>query len=128
MEEDTQVERTANFAAADANVLGMLLSEIVDALKARSLLSAEDVAGALLRAEYRAEMADKFNEDDGDISGYHVAAAQITIDAWSRRLTLEHALDELRARQHEWIVAGKPEDSPLDADRIAEEYPDDEEE
>lgn len=123
MEEETQAVRTANFAAADANVAGMLLSEIVDALKARNLLGDEDIAGALLRAEYRAEMADKIDADDGDISGHHVAAAQITIDAWSRRLTLEPALDELRTRQHEWIVVGKPDVSPLQADRIAEEYP-----
>ena len=126
MEEETQVERTANFAAADANVLGMLLSEIVDALKARNLLNAEDVAGALLRAEYRAEMADKFGEDDGDITGHHVAAAQITIEAWGERLSLEPALERLRTRQHEWIVAGKPGRSPLDVRRIDEDHPDDE--
>ncbi|MDG3576012.1 hypothetical protein P7F60_06425 [Rhizobium sp. YJ-22] len=127
MEEETQIERTANFAMADANVLGMLLSELADALKQRNLLNNEDIAGALLRAECRAEMADKIGEEDGDISGHHVAAAQITIDAWSRRLTLEPALDQLRTQQHAWLAAGRPGESPLEAERIVEEYPDDEE-
>lgn len=127
MEEQTNAENTATFAAADANVLGMLLSEIVDALRARELLTAEDVAGALLRAEYRAEMADRIFEEDGDISGYHAGAARITIDAWSRRLMLEPALHGLRARQYEWMSAGQPGGSPLAPARIVEDYADGEE-
>lgn len=122
--EETQTERTANFAAADAHVVGMLLSEIVDALKARGALSVEDVAGALLRAEHRAEMADRLAEEEGDISGHHVAAARITIDAWRKRLDLEPALDELRAHHHSWLATNQKSTPPIDAERIAGDYPD----
>lgn len=126
--EDTQVERTANIAAADATVVGMLLSEIVDALRARNFIKDEDIAGALLRTEYRAEMADKFGEEDGDIFNHHAAVAGIATSAWQGRLTLEPILYALRKRQHEWIAAGQPGESPLHAERIVEEYRDEEDE
>lgn len=125
--EETQTERTANFAVADANVLGMLLSEVVDALKARGVLSAEDIAGALLRAEYRAEMADRFGEEEGDISGHHFAAARLTIDAWSNRLDLEPALDELRAEHNDWLATDQKGTPAIDAERIVRDYSDCEE-
>ncbi len=121
---ETQTERTANFAAADAHVFGMLLSEIVDALKARGVLRAEDIAGALLRAEYRAEMADSFGEEEGDINGHHVAAARLTIDAWSNRLDLEPALDELRAEHTDWLATDQKGTPAIDAERIVRDYPD----
>lgn len=109
-----------------ARVAGMLLMELTEALLMRGAIRREDVAGALLRTEYRVEMAESVAEDCS-ISGIPAAIAQTASEEWEARFGLQPDMFLLRKLQHEWVMrqaSGQAGRSPLHPDRIAALYDD----
>ncbi|MDL2401289.1 hypothetical protein [Rhizobium mayense] len=121
------MEGTDAKTAAEIEVNRMLLMELVDALKARGALRGEDIAGALLRAEYRAELADKIAEEDGKIIDFHASEARLCTAEWEKRFGLKPEIYTLRKAQHDWIYAGGQGKSPLYPERVVELYSEPEE-
>ncbi|SCD23661.1 hypothetical protein [Brucella inopinata] len=110
--EETQAERTANMALAEARVANVLLMELLDTLETRGLVTRADIAAALLRMEWRATVADVLDETEGDIT-HHAQIAKLTIDEWETRFGLPPELFALRKAQQEWIAQGSSGESPL---------------
>ncbi|MEN5277016.1 hypothetical protein ABE527_08705 [Brucella sp. TWI432] len=115
--EETQAERTANVAFAEARVGNILLMEMMDTLEARGLVDSADIAGALLRMEWRATVADVVYEQAGDIT-HHTEIAKQTIDEWEKRFRLPPQLQSLREAQQGWLVKGSVGESPLYSNRV----------
>lgn len=121
--EETQAERTANVACAEARVGNILLMELMDTLEARGLLDRADIAGALLRMEWRARVADFVHEEEDDIT-HHAEIAKQTIDEWERRFCLPPQLHSLRKEQQGWLLSGCVGESPLYSGRVIELFSD----
>ncbi|WP_433848537.1 hypothetical protein [Brucella pseudogrignonensis] len=115
--EETQAERTANVAFAEARVGNILLMEMMDTLEARGLVDRADIAGALLRMEWRATVADVVYEQADDIT-HHTEIAKQTIDEWEKRFRLPPQLQSLRQAQQGWLVKGCVGESPLYSNRV----------
>lgn len=115
-----QTELDAKIAQAEARIANILLMEMIEALEARGHIKRSDIAGALLRMEWRAQLADRVEEEDsGDIT-HHSALAKLTIDEWGTRFALPPELYTLRKAQEEWFQAGEEGRSPLYPDRVIE--------
>ena len=120
--EGTQTERDAKVAQAEARIANLLLMEVVEALEARGHIKRSDIAGALLRMEWRAQFADRMEEEDSDDITHHAALAKLTIDEWEKRFALPPELYTLRKAQEEWLQAGEEGRSPLYPDQVIELY------
>lgn len=117
--EETQAERTANVAFAEARVGNILLMEMMDTLEARGLVDRADIAGALLRMEWRATVADVVYKNEGDIT-HHTEIARLTIDEWEKRFRLPPQMRSLRQAQQGWLAKGSVGESPLYSNRVIE--------
>lgn len=121
--EETQAERTANVAFAEARVGNILLMEMMDTLEARGLVGRADIAGALLRMEWRATVADVVYEQAGDIT-HHTEIAKQTVDEWEIRFRLPPQMQSLRQAQQGWLAKGSVGESPLYSSRVIELFSD----
>lgn len=119
---DTQT--SADAASAEVRVTGILLMEIVDALEARGALKREDIAGALLRCEFRAAMEDEYALENGAIIPLHAGTAKLTTDEWEKRFGLQPDIYTLRKANTDWTAEGGQGDSPLRPEQIIRLYDD----
>lgn len=115
------------YSDAEQSVLRSLLFEICDALVARGSLSRHDIAGALLRTEFKAEILDDVGEEAGSITRPHAGLAKLTTEEWQARFGLEPSLYTLRKLHTDWLVAGQRTAPPLAAEAVAEASRDDDE-
>lgn len=104
---------------ATATVMGMLLLELTEALMARGALKREDVAGALLRTEFRADMQDDFDEEEGAIIRPHGGWARLATEEWSKRLGLPPEIYTLRSHHEAWQGNGSKGQNPWEAAAVA---------
>lgn len=107
---------TAEIAMTDARITEMLLMELIEALKERGALKAEDIAGALLRMEWRASLADEIAEDS-DIT-HHLERATLSIAEWDKRFGLSPELYTLRKAHQDWAGDGREGPNPLSAEQV----------
>lgn len=98
---------------AENSLSTMLLLEISEALVARGALTSDDIAGALLRAEWGAEILDDVAEADGDITRPHAGLARQTTEQWSTRFGISPSLYALRKLHTNWLMAGQKGSPPL---------------
>ena len=110
---------------AEATVMGMLLLELTEALIERGGLKREDVAGALLRTEYRADMLDDAGAEFGNITRPHRGLARQQTEAWTKRLALLPEVYTLSKKHEEWLLAGGKGRPPLYPEAIIELSEDD---
>ncbi|WP_141682923.1 hypothetical protein [Agrobacterium tumefaciens] len=123
---ETQTERNTKIALAEARIANILLMEMMEALQARGLIQRSDIAGALLRMEWRASVADAEEEDEENII-HHSELAKLTIDEWETRFGLPPELYTLRKAQQEWLQSGEGGRSPLYPEQVIELYSDERE-
>lgn len=121
--EESQTQRTANVALAEARIANILLMEMAAALIARGTIQQGEVAGALLRMKWRADVADEVDEESGDIK-HHASIAELTISEWDRRFGLAPDLHALQTEQDRWLNDQQKDRSPWDPEKVAELYPD----
>lgn len=98
---------------AENDLLRMLLLEISEALVTRGAMTRDDIAGALLRAEWGAEVLDDVAEADGDITRPHAGLARQTTEQWSTRFGISPSLYALRKLHTSWLMGGQKGASPL---------------
>jgi len=113
----------ADRAFAEARINALLLLEVVAALEARGLVAKSDIAGALLRMETGANIADRVDEEEGTIT-HHAEIASQTIDEWQRRFGLPAELYTLRKLQTDWQVTKGAGVSPLYPEQVMQYYSD----
>lgn len=102
----------------------MLLLELTEALMERGALRREDVAGALLRTEYRADMQDDIEAEAGAITRPHGSLARLEAEAWTKRLGLQPEIYTLGSHHEVWMQAGGKGLNPLDPKAVAELFHD----
>lgn len=112
----------AEFAMAENGVLRFLLLELADAMVARGALKREDIAGALLRAEWGAEVLDNVDEEEGRITRPHAELAKLTTEQWSSRIGLEPSLHGLRKQHTAWLASGQQGHSPLRPEQVIDRF------
>lgn len=117
---EPDMSETAEIAATDARITEMLLMELVEAMQARGALKREDIAGALLRMEWRASLADDMAED-GDIT-HHLERAALSVAEWEERFGLPPELHTLRKAHQDWAGSGRSGPNPLYPDQVIELY------
>ncbi|PRA87951.1 hypothetical protein CQ054_06015 [Ochrobactrum sp. MYb29] len=106
---------------AEARVDALLLKELMAGLEARGILSRSDIAGALLRMEVGAKIADRVDDAEGAIT-HHAEIATQTIDEWQSRFGLPAELYTLRTRQSDWELAQERASSPLEPEQVIAFY------
>lgn len=109
---------------AEGRVTGMMLMELVEALLTRGALKHEDIAGVLLRTEFRAALEDDMDAEDGNIILPHAEAAKITTEAWATRFGLAPEIYTLRKADQDWKSAGQQGLHPLSPKAVIELYSD----
>lgn len=114
MSEDTAAVQAEN------SLLTMLLLEISEALVERGALTRDDIAGALLRAEWGAEILDDVAEEDGNITRPHAGLARLTTEQWSTRFGISPSLYALRKLHTSWLLAGQKGAPPLSPRQVIE--------
>ncbi|OCP17468.1 MULTISPECIES: hypothetical protein [unclassified Ensifer] len=107
MSEDTA------FVEAENSILRFLLLEISEALVARGALTRDDIAGALLRTEWGAEVLDDEAEASGPITHPHAGLARLTTEQWSTRFGIAPSLFALRKLHTDWLTGGQKGPAPL---------------
>jgi hypothetical protein len=125
--ENDDMETDTEIALAESNVLRQLLLELTDALLKRGALSEHEIAGALLRAEWGAEVLDDVAEEAGDITRHHAQIAKLTTDAWGERFGLKPSLYTLRKLHMQWLSEGQPGPPPLDTKEVLDAQREDDE-
>lgn len=112
---------------AKSAVTEILLLELVSALLQRGSIKREDVAGALLRSEFRSEMLDDIRAEEGAITRLHGGNARLITEDWSKRLGLPPELHTLREHHARWMQSGQAGTPPLYPEAIAELFGEDDE-
>ncbi|MVA79907.1 hypothetical protein GOZ89_10820 [Agrobacterium vitis] len=108
-----------------ADVLELLLLEITEALVNRQTLRREDVAGALLRTEWGAEVIDDVGEEDGEVIRPRAGMAELLTKYWTKRLSLQPDIYTLRLHHMKWLSSGQKGPPPLDPKNIVQLYAED---
>jgi hypothetical protein len=108
-----------------ADVLELLLLEITEALVRRNALKRGDVAGALLRTEWGAEVLDDVGEEDGEVIRPRAGMAELLTKYWTKRLALQPDIYTLRQHHMKWLSSGQKGPPPLDPKSIVQLYDED---
>lgn len=107
---------------ADAEVARLLLLSLTEALLERKALNAEDIAGALLRTEYRSKTLDEIRSEEGSIIVPLEGQARLATDEWQTAFGLAPELYTLRKQRHEYQKAGQQGRDPWYADQVIALY------
>lgn len=112
---------------AEGRINGMMLTELVDALLKRGALKREDIAGALLRTEFRASFKDEMDAEDDSIILPHAETAKRTTEAWATRFALSPEIYTLRKADQDWRSGNQQGQHPLSPAAVIELYSETEE-
>jgi hypothetical protein len=95
-------------------VLQTLLKELAAALLASGALSRGDIAGALLRTEALADLADAISPEDNGVIGAASGFAVQILEDWQKRFGLPPQLYALRKAQADWLRNARTPRQPID--------------
>ncbi|MBD8554881.1 hypothetical protein IFT84_10130 [Rhizobium sp. CFBP 8762] len=121
-----EADLNLDMALIEIRLTSMLLVELVDSLRARQLLTRADVAGALLRTEFRATNPDEWSEEASKFIDVNLQFAESNTKEWSHRFALAAELYTLQEAQKDWLHAGKRGKSPLYPGEVISRYSTDE--
>lgn len=107
---------------ADAEVSRLLLLSLTEAMMERKLLRREDIAGALLRTEFRAKALDDCRQVEGAIIAPLEERARLTTDEWGAAFALAPEVYTLRKQEGEYQKAGAQTRHPWYADQVISLY------
>ncbi|MDX3978927.1 hypothetical protein [Shinella sp.] len=112
------LEVATELVTAEARVSALLLRNIVGALIAKGAMDEHEVAGALLRTQTQAKLADDAEAEEGRITDAHARTAELTVQEWDRYFGLEPSLYALRKEEERWKAGGENGPHPFSEERI----------